>query len=85
MSCGTTSDRISAAMKCREIASAIHDYVDHTLPPTGRRGVALHLAACRECRRTEKEIRCLRRLLRTVPDRTPPQTLRNNLLDKLRR
>jgi hypothetical protein len=78
---------------CAETARRLSESQDHPLPFGTRVGVTLHLAACRFCRRYQRQLRFLRRAfqqLREEPTaaledhRLSPQT-RRKIVEQLNR
>lgn len=72
-------------LTCPQAAEHLNDYLDDALPHALRQGMAAHLGACARCSRALEDLRCTRRLLRSLPRETIPARLKSDLLDVLRR
>lgn len=82
MSCESTWKRRNAT-SCHSVASYLHAYADHTLAAPLRRGVIEHLGGCRRCRRIVSDTRQMLLLLRRLPARPVPASMKTALLDAL--
>lgn len=71
-------------LNCAEAAERLHDYIDEALPPMLRQGLDLHLRRCDRCRRALIELRCTRRLLRSLPRASMPDAMKAELISALR-
>lgn len=71
-------------LNCAEAAERLHDYIDDTLPGRARQGVAEHLRDCDTCREILAELRCTRRLLRSLPRDRMPTAMKTALLSAFR-
>jgi anti-sigma factor RsiW len=69
---------------CPEVTGQLSAYLDAALPPDRRQGMEAHLAVCPECTRALSELRCTRRLLRSLPGPPAPARIRRPLLETLR-
>jgi anti-sigma factor RsiW len=70
---------------CTEFERALEHFLDDALSPAQRQGVHDHVRHCEPCRRTLREMRCIRRLLRKLPREPMPDPMKSTLLDQLRR
>jgi hypothetical protein len=57
---------------CREAAHLISEAVDRELPLLDRVGLRLHLYLCGACRRYQRSIDMLRRLMNAAAENSPP-------------
>ncbi len=74
---------MTTELTCDAVAGLIHAYLDEALPPERRQGADAHLAVCPECRRLAGELRCMRRMLRSLPQEQMPASMKHRLLDTL--
>jgi len=73
---------------CREASRAQSEALDHSLPPTRRVGVWLHLLICKWCRRYGRQIRFLRMAAHEHHDEfteAAPQKLSSEARDRMKR
>ena len=78
------TDRVADTTMCAEISLRFSDYLDHTLPPLVRQGVAGHLRECTACLREVRDLACTRSHLRRLPRATMPLSLKSTLLHAFR-
>lgn len=57
---------------CREVTRMVSQGEDRDLGLVERAELRLHLAICRGCRNASMQLRFLRRVVRSLPDETPP-------------
>jgi hypothetical protein len=68
-------------MECERIQDLLSDFLDGSLPESGRAGVSAHLRECRSCAEAAEGLGNTLRLLRNLPpEKAPPE-----LLDRIRR
>ena len=69
---------------CREATDQLHAYLDDALSPGARQGMETHVRRCDACRDALGELRCVRRLLRSMPRDEMPSPMKQDLLEHLR-
>ena len=57
-------------LSCREASHLMSDRQERILRPWERLGLRLHLAMCRGCRRTEKQLRFIREAMSRLAGRS---------------
>ncbi len=71
-------------LSCRDVTDRASDYLDEELGLRTRLLVAMHILACRHCRRFVDQITATIRLVRRSGDELPSKDLEDGLVAKLR-
>ncbi|WP_447977480.1 anti-sigma factor family protein [Candidatus Nitrospira bockiana] len=71
-------------MTCRELVEAGTDYLEGALPPARSVRLHAHLLLCGGCRRYVAQLRATVALLRGLPGRPLPPSLRHRLMADFR-
>ena len=71
-------------MTCQDIEHKLPDYLEDTLSPDEKKGVADHLAACSRCSRALANMKKAQELLRGLDDVEPPPFFEQRIMARIR-
>ncbi|MDW8106699.1 MAG: zf-HC2 domain-containing protein [Armatimonadota bacterium] len=71
-------------MRCEQIQSLLHDYVEGSLGTVMHQQVEAHLACCAECQRELRYVRGIWQGLRQMPEVAPPADLHARIMTHVR-
>lgn len=70
-------------MRCQDAFEMLSPYLDGVLAPAEREAVRVHLACCPRCSAELDELRASLRLLKELPELTPPAGFRAGLMERI--
>ena len=72
-------------MNCDTFKQNINNYLDGELNDKKSRDLEAHLKTCRECMNELKSFdKCIQVIRKVMPDKTPPDSIRKGIFDKLK-
>lgn len=69
---------------CTEVRELGSDYLEGELPPPKRSAIQAHLEKCGPCRAFIETLSATIGLLTRMPQTSPPQTFKENVLERIR-
>ncbi|MEW6065061.1 MAG: DUF4349 domain-containing protein [Bacillota bacterium] len=70
-------------MRCQDALEMLSPYLDGVLAPAEREAVRVHLTCCPRCSAELDELRASLRLLKELPELTPPAGFRAGLMERI--
>ncbi|MGE5653992.1 MAG: zf-HC2 domain-containing protein, partial [Bacillota bacterium] len=70
-------------MDCRRARELLPSLVDNELSPSGRASLLEHLNQCQSCQAEWQSLRSVIRMVRSLPEVTPPSDFRDQLYRRL--